>query len=72
VVVGGGAVVVVVVPPPTGLRLVARSTVGVSVAGGRPVPDFPVREVPPNTQSVTLPGGGRYVTTPSSLRDQVV
>lgn len=66
-VVGVGPVVVVVVPPAGGAPAGPRSDVGVSVAGGRPVPAPPVTEVPPKTHSVTLPGGGLYEAAPSSL-----
>jgi hypothetical protein len=55
-----------------GVELVARNRVGVSVGVpvGRPVP--PVVSVLPNIHSVTLPGWGRYVSTPTWLSVQVV
>ena len=57
-----------------GVRLVARSRVGLSVGFpvGVPDPAVPVVSVPPNIHSVTLPGGGRYVATPSWLGVQLV
>lgn len=63
VVVTGAAVVVVV--PPAREEPAARTCVGVNV--GFPVPAVPVTVVPPNTQAVTLPGVGLYVTAPSWL-----